>query len=83
AGDVKIQYMARDYFKLKTDVIGGYQYLSGKSRNKPETLFIYHQMYKNGYVLGYHGIDLPENWTENLNQLNLLYSNKQSTIHSW
>ena len=76
AGDVKASYLLRDYFGLDVNVIGGLQYLTGKTDYKPQILFIYGQMSRNGYVVyGGYSVDLPENWAEKLYDLGLSYSN--------
>jgi hypothetical protein len=48
---VKASYLLRDYFGLQTDTLHGLQYLAGKTVTKPQTLFTYDQMLRNGYVL--------------------------------
>ncbi len=76
AGDVKTSYLLNEYFDKSVDVLKGFQYLNGKTSSKPEILFVYKQMIKNGYVI--HGglsIDLPENWAEKTNDLDHIYSN--------
>ena len=76
AGDVKASYMLRDYFGLNVNAFQGLQYLTGKTGSKPQILFTYDQMARNGYVIyGGYSVDLPENWTEKLYDLNVVYSN--------
>jgi len=75
AGDMKVFHLVRGYFLVDVDVIQGFRYLNGNSESRPEILFIYNQMLKNGYVLGLHGADLPENWIEDTYQLNRVYTN--------
>ncbi len=82
AGNMKASYLIQGYFAIHTNAAQGYQYLSGKSQLKPEVLYIYLQMFKNGYVLGYHGVDLPQTWTENANHLNLIYFNGQAALYA-
>lgn len=82
AADVKVSYLLEGYYNMSVDEIQGLKYLTGKNSNYPQILFIYNQMLKNGYVL-YEGlsVDLPENWTEKVYDLNLIYSNGLVTIH--
>jgi hypothetical protein len=82
AGDMKVVHLMRDYFQVNVDVIQGYRYLTGNSESEPQILFIYDQMLKNGYVLGLHGVDLPEDWTEKASQLNLIYSNGLADLYA-
>jgi len=82
AGDMKVAYLMRDYFGAKVDVLQGFRYLTENGSSQPQMLFIYRQMLKNGYVLGYHGIDLPENWIEKTFQLNLIYSNGLASVYA-
>jgi len=74
AGDMKVSYLLHDYFAVNVDTLQGYRYLTADSTTQPSLLFTYRQMLKNGYVLGPHGVDLPENWTEQTSQLNRIYS---------
>ncbi len=82
AGDMKVYYLMQDYFRLNVSVLQGFRYLSENSQSKPQILFVYGQMLKNGYVLGLHGIDLPENWIEKASQLNLIYSNGLANLYA-
>jgi len=82
AGDMKVTYFMRDYFHTKVDVLQGYRYLTEEGESQPQILFIYSQMFKNGYVIGFHGVDLPENWMEKASQLNLIYSNDLSSVYA-
>lgn len=75
AADMKIYYLAGTYFKLKVNVPEGYKYLAGESPSKPQMLFTYKQMFENGYVIGFHGADLPKNWTAKTYQMNHIYTN--------
>jgi len=82
-GDVKISYLLSGYFNVPTNPEQGLQYLIGDKDIKRITLFIYEQMLKNGYVLyGGYSIDLPKNWTEKTNNLDLIYSNGQVEIYN-
>jgi hypothetical protein len=70
AGDVKASYMLSGYFGLNVNALQGLQYLTGKTGSKPQILFTYEQMARNGYVIyGGYSVDLPENWMEKLFQL--------------
>ena len=83
ACDVKTSYMLKDYFGLNTDTLQGLQYLTGKTGSKPQILFTYQQMSRNGYVIyGGYSVDLPENWMEKASQMNLIYSNRVAYIHA-
>jgi hypothetical protein len=82
AGDMKVLYLVRDYFGAEVDVLQGFRYLTENGVSQPQILLIYGQMLKNGYVLGYHGVDLPENWIEKASQLNLIYSNGLATLYA-
>jgi len=75
AGDVKASYLLKGYFNVEVDVFQGLKYLAGRGDLQQQLLWIYGQMLRNGYVL-YEGysVDLPQNWTEKLYGLNLLYS---------
>ena len=81
-GDMKVLHLMRDYFHLSVDVLGGYRYLTENSQPKPQLLFIYSQMLRNGYILGLHGVDLPENWMEKTYSLNHIYSNRLADLYA-
>jgi len=81
AGDMKVWHLMHDYFCAKVDVLQGFRYLTGESE-QPQILFVYSQMLKNGYVLGLHGVDLPENWIEKASQLNQIYSNGLASLYA-
>ena len=82
--DVKISYLLTGYFNVHADPNQGLQYLMSDTNSvKHLTVFDYDQMLKNGYVLyGGYSVDLPKNWTEKLNSLNLIYCNNQVKIYS-
>jgi len=83
ACDVKASYLLRDYFGLQTDTLHGLQYLAGKTVTKPQTLFTYDQMLRNGYVLyGGYSVNLPEKWVQKIFQLSLVYSNGAAAVHA-
>jgi len=82
AGDVKTLYMLKSYFNVNVDAFQGLKYLTG-SAQKPQILFVYYQMLKNGYVVyGGYSVDLPENWTEKASSLNLAYSNGLANVYA-
>jgi asparagine N-glycosylation enzyme membrane subunit Stt3 len=82
AGDWKISHLLKDYFQQKTDHIQALLYLNGKTGSQPQILFIHDQMIKNGYLISYQVLDLPENWTEKTAQLNLIYSNGLASLYA-
>jgi len=75
SGDIKVYHLLKDYFNVNVDVLQGYSYLTEESESQPQILYVYNQMQENGYILGWYGIDLPENWLEKTSQLNQIYSN--------
>jgi hypothetical protein len=79
---MKVMYLIQDYFGVKVDVVQGFRYLTENGASRPQILFVYDQMLKNGYVIGYHGVDLPESWTEKASQLNLIYSNGLASLYA-
>jgi hypothetical protein len=82
AGDMKVSYLLKGYFDLKVNVPQGLQYFMEKTSSKPKILFTYDQMLRNGFAMyGGYSINLPENWTEKLYELNLLYSNGPVNIY--
>ncbi len=82
AADLKTFHFFHDYYDLDVDVLKGYEYLTEDSETPPQILYIYDQMQKNGYVIGYHGLDLPENYMEKVSQLNQIYSNGYASFHT-
>jgi hypothetical protein len=82
AGDMKVLHLMRDYFDAKVDVLQGFRYLTENGTSQPQILFVYGQMLKNGYVIGYHGVDLPENWMKKASQLNQIYSNGLASLYA-
>jgi hypothetical protein len=82
AGDLKTFHFFHDYYALDVDVLKGYEYLTDDSETPPQILYIYGQMQKNGYVIGYYGLDLPENYMEKVSQLNQIYSNGYASFHT-
>ncbi|MCX8189441.1 MAG: hypothetical protein N3F64_06985 [Nitrososphaeria archaeon] len=82
AGDVKVSYMLKDYFSIKVDVLQGIKYIFEKA-SRPEILFLYHQMYRNGFVVaGGYSLNLPGDFIEKVYNLNLIYSNVYETIYA-
>ncbi|MCW4018897.1 MAG: hypothetical protein NWF00_09515 [Candidatus Bathyarchaeota archaeon] len=81
-GDVKIVYLMRDYFGLKTNQLDGFRYLNGDTATQPNILFTYSQMQQNGYVIALHGLGLPDNWTDKTDQMNLVYSNELADVYA-
>ncbi len=59
-----------------------YAFFEGNG-SAPKILYIYNQMYRNGYVL-YQGIPitLPANWTDKLANYNCIYANSEVTIYA-
>jgi hypothetical protein len=82
AGDWKITHILKDYFHQKTDHLQALLYLNEKTETQPQILFIYDQMIKNGYLISYQLLDLPENWMEKAAQLNLIYSNGLASLYA-
>jgi len=82
AGDMKVSYLINCYYKLNVDVLQGYRYLAEEANVRPKLLFIYGQMFGNGYVLGLHGIELPSDWTRKLYELNQIYANGLTTLYA-
>ncbi|MCW4010285.1 MAG: hypothetical protein NWF05_06655 [Candidatus Bathyarchaeota archaeon] len=81
-GDVKVFYLMNDYYNMSTDRTQGFRYLNGDTSTQPNILFTYSQMQKNGYVIALHGLDLPQNWTEKTDQMNLVYTNKLVDVYA-
>ena len=83
-GDVKVFYLLKTYFNVNVDSIDGLEYLMGQTKYKPRVLFIYDQMFKNGYVLD-EGltIDLPKSCVKRILELNNIYSNGVVNIDAW
>jgi len=81
AGDVKTLYLLKHYFDVNVDAFQGLRYLAGDAQ-KPQILFIYDQMLKNGYVVyGGYSVDLPENWMERASSLSQVYSNGLANVY--
>jgi len=82
AGDMKVSYLIDYYYKLNVDILQGYRYLAEETRVRPKLLFVYGQMFRNGYVLGLHGIELPSGWTRKLYELNQIYANGLTMLYA-
>ncbi len=82
AGDLKTFHFFHEYYDLEVDVLKGYEYLTDNSEAPPQILYVYGQMRKNGYVIGYYGLDLPEDYMEKVSQLNQIYSNGYASFHT-
>jgi len=80
AGDIKVYHLLQDYFTVNVDVLQGYRYLTEESEPQPQILYVYSQMATNGYILGWYGTDLPENWIQKTTQLNQIYSNGLASL---
>jgi hypothetical protein len=81
AGDVKALYLLKYYFGVEVDVLEGLKYLSREAKS-PRALFVYEQMARNGYVVwGGYSVDLPSNWVERARDLNLVYSNRVTSVY--
>jgi hypothetical protein len=82
AGDSKVSSLLGGYFNQPVDIMGGFRFLD-ENASAPPLLFVYRQMYQNGYVL-YEGTPaaLPPNWTEKLEGSNQVYANSEVTIYA-
>ena len=82
AGDSKVTYILNGYFNENVTIMDGLRYLEGNG-SAPEILYIYNQMYRNGYVL-YDGspVTLPANWTGKLTNYNCVYANSEVTVYA-
>ncbi len=81
-GDIKSSLLLRDFFGVKTDELQGFEYLNGETTTQPAILFTYEEMMKNGYALAVHGANLPENWTQETLQMNIVYSNNLVILYA-
>jgi hypothetical protein len=82
AGDMKVSYLIKSYHNLPIDVYGGLKYLQSNNA-KPALLYVYPEMSTNGYVV-YTGLTaaLPENWTNQLQDLNHVYQNNMVNLYA-
>ncbi len=82
AGDFKVYYLMSGYFNQSVSVLDGLHYLAGNG-SAPQMLYIYNQMYRNGYVLQQGSpVSLPDNWTDKLAGYNCIYTNLEVTINA-
>jgi hypothetical protein len=82
AGDVKAAYILHDYFDVSVDTGEGFRYLVEDGTSPPSILYTYRVMQQNGYLIGIHGVDLPENWTEKMAPMNFVYSNGFANVYA-
>lgn len=82
AGDLKVFYLMHDYFGVKVDSFEGLRYLASERSSQPSILVTYQEMTQNGYLLGVHGVDLPENWTQKASELNSVYCNGHTNVYA-
>ena len=82
AGDAKVSYLVKGFFDKSVSVTQGINYL-GEDGSPPELLYIYSQMYQNGYVLyGGSPVLLPANWTDRLTDYNCIFVNTEVSIYA-
>lgn len=75
AGDQKTHYLLSHYRGENVELQNGYKYLWGRTEKQPKALYVYDQMYRYGFWLHPYGRELPENWTERTEKMNLMYYN--------
>jgi len=82
-GDAKIRYLLSDYMGVNVDIGGGYRYLSEIEKKQSSAVIVtYNSMYKNGFVVGPYGMQLPEKWHEQLEKKqNIIYKNNGNSIY--
>lgn len=82
-GDLKISYLAKDYFGLKVNSAEGYALLTGDRVGSLNGLLLtYPAMEKNGYLLGPYGVELPQEWKNKLSgERYLIYSSSSNLIY--
>jgi len=81
-GDLKIKYLVGGYLGLKVDSGAGYAFLTGKSvPGSGSLLMVYREMWRNGYLLGPYGVELPCGWSERLTNRNMVFSNLYAIIY--
>jgi hypothetical protein len=83
AGDIKVDYLLRQYFNKSVSYTNGLSYLAGDG-SAPEILYIYNEMYQpeKGFAINGVPVPLPENWTDKLSNYNIAYSNNEVTIYA-
>jgi len=81
-GDLKVKYLAEDYFGLKVDSAGGYAFLmNGGARSSGQLFAVYDPMEENGYLLGPYGIEIPRNRLEKLSENDRVFSNVNNVVY--
>jgi len=82
AGDYKVSYLLGEYFQKEVSVTGGLKFLDSDGA-PPDLIYIYRQMYKNGFVFGSGTpVTLPQNWTSKLSDFNKVYVNSEVTVYA-
>jgi len=82
SGDSKVFSLLHSYFDVEVDHIQAFRFLNGETESQPQLLYIYDEMLKNGYLIIYQAVDLPDNWIEKASQMNLIYSNSRVTLYA-
>lgn len=78
AGDMKSRYLLGEYYGMDVNVVRGYSYLSGRDDAQPPALYVYRQMYKNGYIIGSYPRSI--NW-EQVGEMHLVYTNGLAKVY--
>jgi hypothetical protein len=82
AGDYKVYYLLDEYFGRNVSVGAGLEYLAGDG-GAPDSIYVYRQMYRNGYVFGSGTpVALPQNWAGKLSDYNQVYVNSEVTVYA-
>jgi len=82
ASDYKVYYLLDEYFGKRVSITDGLDYFDGDGAS-PELIYIYRQMYRNGYVFGSGTpVALPQNWTAKLSDYNQVYSNIEVSVYA-
>jgi hypothetical protein len=81
-GDVKVSYLLGGYYNQTVNVLGGLRYFT-EDASAPDVIYVYGQMYRNGYVLYQSSpVELPPNWTSSLSNYSIIYTNPEVTIYA-
>lgn len=81
-GDVKVSYLIGGYYNQSVNVLGGLRYFT-EDASAPDIVYVYSQMYRNGYVLYQSSpVELPQNWTNSLSNYSVIYTNPEVTIYA-
>lgn len=81
-GDYKVSYLLGEYFDQKVSITSCLEFLDSDGV-PPDLIYIYRQMYKNGFVFGSGTpVTLPQNWTSKLSDYNTIYTNSEVTIYA-